>query len=213
VFPRFQPFGLEQYLTGDVLASLLHKPPILGDDMIQQVDGPRIETTARTTHVTTILGETYAIPLSRTVVAIVVECRGKIALFRRSRHLGHDRGLWHCITGFVEVGIPPGQQAVRELFEETGLQPKDLIEFREGPALVIKDLLETPWLVHTFIVLSNRRRLTIDWEHDAYRWALPGKTRRFSNRVSWLDTVLGETGYIPTSSYSGSRVLGQHFAG
>jgi 8-oxo-dGTP pyrophosphatase MutT (NUDIX family) len=181
--------------------------------MIHPLEGPRTQTTERTTHVTTVLGETLAIPQSRTVVAIVVEWRGKIALFRRSQHLGHDSGLWHCITGFVDVGIPPGQQAARELFEETGLQAKDLLEFREGPALVIKDSLEAPWLVHPFIALTSRRRLRIDWEHDAYRWTPPGKTRRFSNRVSWLDTVLGETGYIPTSPYSGSRVLGQPFAG
>ena len=43
----------------------------------------------------------------RAVVAVVVEWRGRIALFKRSQSVGHERGLWHCITGYLEPGVPP----------------------------------------------------------------------------------------------------------
>jgi hypothetical protein len=47
--------------------------------------------------------------------------------------------------------------------------------------------------VHTFKASTSRRRLRINEEHDAYRWAKPAKVRRFSNRVTWLEAVLGAT--------------------
>ncbi|MGY3317397.1 ADP-ribose pyrophosphatase YjhB (NUDIX family) [Arthrobacter sp. TE12232] len=135
-------------------------------------------------------------PPARAVVAVVIEWRGKIALLKRSQHLNHDRGRWHCVTGFLEAGVSPHQQADRELFEETGLQSSDLLDLRQGPALLLNDDSGGSWVVHTFTAVTARRRLQIDWEHDDYRWTAPGKTRRFANRVSWLDVVLGATGHL-----------------
>ena len=127
----------------------------------------------------------------RAVVAVVVQWRGRIALFKRSQSVGHERGLWHCITGYLEPTVSPLQQALAELEEEAGLVLGDLASFRPGEQLQISDHEGNPWLVHTYTAVSKRRRLTINDEHDAYRWAAPGKIRRFSNRVPWLDTVLG----------------------
>lgn len=138
------------------------------------------------------------IPAGHTVIAAVLEWRGRIALFKRSRSLRHDSGLWHCITGFVETGATPEQQAREELLEETGLQAKDLLDLRQGRALVINDNLGSPWLVHTFTAVTATRRLTIDWEHDSYRWTSAPKVKRFSNRVAWVDDVLNATGHLDT---------------
>ncbi|MET3934489.1 NUDIX domain-containing protein [Arthrobacter sp. OAP107] len=132
----------------------------------------------------------------RKVVAVVVEWRDKIALLKRSRDLAHDRGRWHCVTGYLEPDASPEEQAFRELFEETGLATGDLLELREGPVLMLSDGSGTPWLVHTFTAVTSRRRLSLDWEHESYRWTLPGKTARFTNRVSWLDSVLEATGHL-----------------
>lgn len=143
-------------------------------------------------------GASIDIPVGHTVIATVIEWRGKVALFRRSQGLGHDSGRWHCITGFVEAGATPEQQALEELFEETALQAKDLLDLRRGPDLVIADGAGMPWLVHTFTVLTSRRRLRLNWEHDSYRWAAAHKVKRFANRVSWLDSVLDATGHHPS---------------
>ncbi|MEV4951284.1 NUDIX domain-containing protein [Paenarthrobacter nitroguajacolicus] len=137
------------------------------------------------------------IPPGHTVIAAVVQWRDKIALFRRSRNLGHDSGLWHCITGFMEAGATPEQQTLEELFEETGLEPKDLLGLLPGPDLVVADGLGNPWLIHTFTALTSRRRLKVNWENDAYRWTAPHKAKRFANRVVWLDNVLDATGHVP----------------
>jgi 8-oxo-dGTP pyrophosphatase MutT (NUDIX family) len=140
-----------------------------------------------------------AIPADRICIAAVIEWRGRIAMFRRSRSVGYDSGRWHCITGFVEAGATPEQQALKELFEETWLQAKDLLDLRQGRDLVIPDGSGTPWLVYTFTAFTSRRRLKIDWEHDSYRWTAPHKAKRFANRVGWLDNVLAATGHNPAA--------------
>lgn len=129
----------------------------------------------------------------REVVAVVVEWRGRIALFKRSQSVGHERGLWHCITGYLEPGASPQQQALAELEEEAGLTVQDLASFTPADQLIISDDDGNPWLVHTYTAVSVRRRLTINDEHDAYRWTAPSKISRFFNRVPWLDTVLQGT--------------------
>lgn len=142
------------------------------------------------------------IPSDHIVIATVVQWNSKVALFKRSRGVGHDSGLWHCITGFLEAETTPAEQALQELLEETGLQAKDLIGLRQGPVLVVLDDFGTPWLVHTFTALTTRRRLALNWEHDSYRWVAPGKATRFANRVPWLDDVLAATGYCRSGSTS-----------
>lgn len=133
----------------------------------------------------------------RAVVAVIVERHGRIALFRRSQSVGHDRGRWHCITGYLESGASPEEQAFVELREETGLTENDLTDFRPGAPLLLTDHRGDPWLVHTFKAVTPRRRLAINDEHDDFRWAAPSKVRRFSNRVAWLDQVLEAAKAMP----------------
>jgi hypothetical protein len=71
------------------------------------------------------------------------------------------------------------------------------------------------WLIYTFIATTERRRLTINWEHDAYRWTIPDRVKRFSNRVRWLDDVLAVVGHgrddLPSApGGTGSRNLRSH---
>lgn len=142
-----------------------------------------LQTTVREAH-----DPTAALP--REVVATVVRWRGRIALFKRSQSVEHERGLWHCITGYLEPNVTPEQQALTELEEEAGLTPRDLADFQCGEQLLISDHMGNPWLVHTFTAVSTRRRLTLNDEHDTFRWTMPTKISRFSNRVPWLDAVI-----------------------
>lgn len=148
-------------------------------------------------HVAAACAETPPVAAGHAVVAVVIEWRGKIALLKRSRDRDHERGLWHCITGYLEPGASPKQQALEELLEETGLHAAHLLDLRAGPRLVINDANADPWLVHTFTAVTSRRRLEIGREHDSCRWTAPEKVKRFVNRVSWLDSVLHATGFLP----------------
>jgi ADP-ribose pyrophosphatase YjhB (NUDIX family) len=123
------------------------------------------------------------------VVAGVVRRNGLTALFKRSAAVIHESGKWHCVTGFLEAGVEAQEQAIVELYEETGLRVADLTRFETGPVLEVTDGSRRVWQIHTFTCETATRRLTLNWEHDSYRWAsrrsLPG-----FNQVPWLTEVL-----------------------
>ncbi|MGV9914702.1 NUDIX domain-containing protein [Streptomyces tendae] len=125
-----------------------------------------------------------------TVVAVVLTWRGRVGLFKRSGAVGSDAGLWHCVTGYVEPGASAGDQALCELFEETGLGVVDLTGFRPGPVLRLADPRGGFWTVHTFHAQTERRRLELNWEHLAYRWVRPRFVARFTGQVPWLRDAL-----------------------
>ncbi|WP_276310131.1 NUDIX domain-containing protein [Nocardioides speluncae] len=140
--------------------------------------------------------ESVDVPRSRTIVAVVVGWRGRTALFRRSAAVDHDRGRWHCVTGYLDAKVTPAQQALVELQEETGLGVVALHSFSSGRVLHLEDGDGRTWRVHTFKAETGQRRLKLNHEHDAYRWVRPCDVPRFGNRVSWLDRVLAATAAV-----------------
>ncbi|MBR8640473.1 NUDIX domain-containing protein [Streptomyces tuirus] len=133
-----------------------------------------------------------------TVVAVVLSWRGRVGLFKRSRDVGHDAGLWHCITGYLDGSRSADEegsaraQALLELFEETGIAVTDLVGFRGGRVLELSDDRGGHWRVYTFRAETERRLLRLNWEHDAYRWVPPQSVARFDGQVPWLRDVLEE---------------------
>ena len=117
--------------------------------------------------------------MERAVVAVVLSWHGRIGLFKRSGLVGGGAGLWHCID-----------QAIAELREETGLEPDELVRLESCGVLSLTDGRGGLWRVHTFRARTERRRLDLNWEHDAYRWVSAKSVRRFEGQVSWLGEVL-----------------------
>lgn len=133
---------------------------------------------------------TLAAAPPRPVVAVVLEWREHVLLLKRSPEVTYDCGKWHCVTGYVEAGRQPVQQAIDELHEETGLRVVDLTGFAQGPVLSLTDGQGQEWPVHTFRAQTLQRRLTLNWEHSAYRWVRPSRLGRFDGRVHWLEDVV-----------------------
>jgi hypothetical protein len=122
--------------------------------------------------------------------AVVLQFRGRLALLRRGRHLDEDPGRWHCVTAACAPDTSPLSRALEALFKETGVGASDLSELREGPALLVTTDLGTTRLIRPYLAVTEVRRLTLDSEHDAYRWATPAKMTRFDGRAPLLDEVV-----------------------
>ncbi|WP_421107395.1 NUDIX domain-containing protein [Streptomyces sp. NEAU-S77] len=131
-----------------------------------------------------------------TVVAVVLAWRGRIGLFKRGRHVGHDAGLWHCITGFLEDGNHVHAQALLKLFEATGISVAELVDFRPGPVLDLPDTRGGRWRAHTFRAETERKKLRLSWEYDACRWVRPRSVVRFDGQAAWLRAVLAAVGAV-----------------
>ena len=109
------------------------------------------------------------------VVTCFLEHGGKIPIFRRSQRVGTYRGKWAGISGYIEAGNAPFDQAVEEVKEETRLDKGDIELVKEGqPLEVIDKQLGRKWIVHPYrFRVSNPEKIMVDWEHTEVKWIDP----------------------------------------
>jgi len=111
----------------------------------------------------------------RHVVTCFLERDGKIMILRRSERVGTYRGKWAGVSGYIEPGSTPQQQAWTEIREEAGLDRDDVELVQEGETLEVVDSeLSRKWIVHPFrFRVLNPEKIMIDWEHTEARWTAP----------------------------------------
>jgi 8-oxo-dGTP diphosphatase len=111
----------------------------------------------------------------RHVVTCFLECDGEILILRRSQQVGSFRGRWAGVSGYVETTAD--EQTLKEIQEETGLNPEELSLVRKGRPLKVRDEeFRFVWVVHPYLFqIKNRGKVRIDWEHSDQRWIKPGE--------------------------------------
>jgi 8-oxo-dGTP diphosphatase len=112
--------------------------------------------------------------------------QAQVLVLRRSARVGTYRGRWAGVSGYVEEGVTPLEQAYREMGEEVGLGREAVRLLAEGePLVVVDEGIETRWTVHAFLFeLLQPNAVRLDWEHTEMRWVKP-------EEVSALETVPG----------------------
>ena len=127
--------------------------------------------------------------LERPVVACFLRHGGKICLLKRSQTVGSSPGRWHCVTGFLEPGVQPLEQAMTEILEETGLDART-VELIGAPEPIRMERLSQGWvwIVYPFLFEAASPSLRLDWEHDEYRWIEPDELES-SDCVPWIRDV------------------------
>src|SRR5512146_3021454 len=101
--------------------------------------------------------------------------RDEILLVQRSQRVRTYRGAWAGISGYVEPGVTPLEQAYTELQEEAGLGREDVeLLLTDEPMAFRDDMLAQSWLVHPFLFrLLHPERLRSDWEATQFNWYEP----------------------------------------
>ena len=109
------------------------------------------------------------------VVTCFLEHNKKILLFRRSKRVGTYRWRWAGVSGYIEEGNTPYEQALEEIREETGLGREDIELVKGGePLEVIDEQMGRKWVVHPYRFRVVRpEKIGIDWEHTEMRWIAP----------------------------------------
>jgi len=127
--------------------------------------------------------------LERAVVACILRHGDRIALLKRSQSVGSSPGRWHCVTGFIEEGTAPLEQAWTELREETGLTDAAAsLTAAPPPIRVERPEQGWVWVIHPFLFDTATPELRLDWEHDDYRWIDPSELPS-TGSVPWVVTV------------------------
>jgi 8-oxo-dGTP pyrophosphatase MutT (NUDIX family) len=125
------------------------------------------------------------------IVLVVVQCDGRICLVRRSERVATSRGLWSVVTGYVEPGVDPLEQATRELDEELGLRSPDVVLLRRLEPLPLTSAASGKrFLVHPFLFESGpERHVVLNWEHTELAWAEPVRLAD-SDCVAWQHEIV-----------------------
>jgi 8-oxo-dGTP diphosphatase len=136
----------------------------------------------------------------------------EILLVRRSQRVRTYQGAWAGISGYLEAGVTPLEQAYTELDEELGLDSNAVLLVRSGSPLPVEDELEhLSWLVYPFLfTLEDERALRLDWEAVEMRWARPTDLGTYTT-VPRLAEALAEVYSIPgnPSAPAGSPADGE----
>ena len=125
----------------------------------------------------------------RHVVTCFLEHGGQIMILRRSERVGTYRGKWAGVSGYIEAGSTPLQQAWTEIREEVGLAADDVELVREGLPLEVEDTqISRKWVVHPFrFRVLKPEKIRIDWEHTESRWIAPEDIGQFETVPGLLE--------------------------
>ena len=122
-------------------------------------------------------------PYTRVATAVVTRA-GRILLVRRSPKMKSMGGLWACVSGVVEGGEAAVDRAIAEMREEAGISGASLL--RSGEPLRVDDpcgggrgrgrgvevgRARAGWEIAPFLFEARTRRVVLNWENTAYRWA------------------------------------------
>ena len=129
--------------------------------------------------------------LERAVVACFLRFGGQICLLKRSQSVGSAAGRWHCLTGYLNAGVPALAQALTEIAEETGFEADSVtLVAAPQPLRIERPSQGWVWVIHPFLFDVPSPTLRLDWEHDEYRWIDPAKLAT-SDVVPWAIDVWG----------------------
>ena len=105
----------------------------------------------------------------------------RILIVQRSQRVGSYHSHWAGVSGFVEPGVSPEEQAFTEIREETGLQREQVEMLRQGAVVEHIDVeLGRHFYIHPFLFnVLTPDAIQTDWEAVAMRWIAPNELKEY----------------------------------
>lgn len=113
----------------------------------------------------------------------------QILIVQRSQRVGSYHGKWAGISGFVEPGVTPDEQAYTEIREETGLQREQVRMLRRGAVVEHLDpSLNRHFYIHPFLFeVLTPEAIHTDWEAVEMRWIMPTELANYETVPKLLE--------------------------
>ncbi len=104
-----------------------------------------------------------------------------LLIVQRSQRVGSYRERWAGISGFIEPGVTPEEQAYTEIREETGLERQQVRLLRRGAVVEHLDpQLGRHWSIHPFLFeVLTPEAIHTDWEALTMRWIRPTELEHY----------------------------------
>src|SRR5436309_15948515 len=99
----------------------------------------------------------------------------RLLIVQRSQRVGSYNAQWAGISGFLEAGVTPDEQAYTEIREEIGLQRAQVRMLKRGAIVEHLDpSLKRHFYIHPFLFeIFALEALRLDWEANDMRWIAP----------------------------------------
>ena len=113
----------------------------------------------------------------------------QILIVQRSQRVGSYHGQWAGISGFVEPGVTPDEQAYTEIREETSLQREQVRMLRRGAVVEHLDpSLNRHFYIHPFLFgVLTPEAIHTDWEAVEMRWIMPTELANYETVPKLLE--------------------------
>jgi 8-oxo-dGTP pyrophosphatase MutT (NUDIX family) len=124
-------------------------------------------------------------------VTSFLESNGDILILLRSEQVSTYQGKWGGISGAIDDGRTPDEQALQEILEETGLSKQDVQLTKKGEPLVFDDeMLQKRKTVYPYLFhIKDRSKISIDWEHKELRWIQPEDLKNYDTMPKLMETL------------------------
>ncbi len=101
----------------------------------------------------------------------------RLLIVQRSQRVGSYQGHWAAVSGFIEQGVTPEEQAYTEIREETTLQRDQVRLLKRGAVVEYSDIaIARHWFIHPFLVeVLVPDAIHTDWEAEQMRWIQPSE--------------------------------------
>ncbi len=105
----------------------------------------------------------------------------RVLIVRRSQRVGSYNARWAGISGFLEAGVTPDEQAYTEIREETGLQGEQIRMLKRGVVVEYEDAsIGRHWYIHPFLFeVFTPEAIALDWEATEMRWIVPSEIQDY----------------------------------
>ena len=115
------------------------------------------------------------------VTCFLMRQDGHILIVQRSGRVGSYHAHWAGISGFVEEGVTPDEQAYTEIREETSLQRDQVRMLKRGAIVEYEDAsIGRHWYVHPFLFeVLTPDAIRLDWEAKQMRWISPSELQNY----------------------------------
>ena len=126
-------------------------------------------------------------PLTKVISSFLVH-QGKFLILKRSMLVGSFQGFWSCISGYREEDEQPLETALREISEETH-QTRTSLTLLKSAGPYYSEIPAVIFESHWFLFESEDKDISLDWEHDEFKWIKPAEIGKFKT-VPWLENMI-----------------------
>lgn len=115
------------------------------------------------------------------VVTVFVKYREKILLMKRSNRVRTYREKWNTVAGYLDNLGPIKEKILEELNEELKISKDNISSIHIGEPYRFTDIkAKKTWIVHpALVILKNKPKIKLDWEHTEYKWIRPEELKEF----------------------------------